>query len=303
MIASDDHKPSVSVIIPAHNPGPELDACLAALLVQDTDADMEIIVVDDGSNQAIDIDLGARQLQLLRLPRNRGRAVARNAGARVASGATLVFLDSDCVPASPGWLQAHVDTLATGAVAGSGPLFGEAPGFWDRYQRDASARRRIQHGDGNNHAGTSANLSVRADAFTQAGGFDEAYTGYGFEDRDLLLRLAPLGPIAWVDAPVRHMDTLCLATIRAKLVEAGGVPSMLFQTRHPEAYAQLGYARLDARLYPSLRPLAPLANSFARVAAWLGDAAITRGLMPYALGRYWVRATTALAFLVGTTRH
>lgn len=302
MSNSGSQHQSISVIIPACNPGQELDACLASLWTQGVDA--EIIVVDDGSSRPIDIDSESQQhrFQLLRLPHNLGRAAARNAGACAARGQVLLFLDSDCLPDSPQWLQTHADALVGDVVAASGPLLGDAPGFWDRYQREASARRRTQHADGKDYAGTTANLSVRADAFAQAGGFDEAYVGYGFEDRDLLLRLAALGRIAWIDAPVRHVDTLSLAAIRAKLTEAGGVPAILFQARHPAAYAQLGYARLDARLHPSLRSLAPLAGALASSAAWLGDAVITHGLMPYALGRHWVRVTTALAFLSGTTR-
>lgn len=302
MSASEVQRPSISVVVPAYNSGIGLGTCLASLYAQDASANAEVIVVDDGSTHPVEIDPGLQRLRLVRLPRNLGRAAARNAGARAAVGTVLVFVDSDCVPESTHWLRTHAEAIAAGTVAASGPLLGEAPGFWDRYQRDASARRRAQHAEGNCFAGTTANLSVRADAFAQAGGFDEAYTGYGFEDRDLLLRIAALGRIAWVDAPVRHMDTLRLATIRTKMIEAGGVPAMLFQARHPAAYAQLGYALLDARLHPLLRPLAPLASVLARGAAWLGDATINRGLMPYALGRHWVKATTALAFLAGTAR-
>ncbi len=304
MGASQRQRLSLAVVIPAYNPGPELVTCLASLQAQDAGTDAEIIIVDDGSTQPVEIDPGWQfpPIRVLRLPHNLGRAAARNAGAASASAALLLFLDGDCVPDSPHWMQAHVDGLAAGAVAASGPLHGGAPGFWDRYQREASARRRAQHAGGQEYAGTTANLSVRADAFAQAGGFDEAYAGYGFEDRDLLLRLSSLGRIAWVDAPVRHMDTLSLAAIRVKLTEAGGMPAKLFQARHPVAYSQLGYASLDSRLHPSLRLLSSLAGALACSAAWLGDALITRGLMPYALGRHWVRATTALAFLSGTAR-
>lgn len=302
MSVNQGQRQSVAVIIPAYNPGPPLEDCLASVCAQATHAQAEIIVVDDGSSPAVQIESFPSRARLLQLPCNFGRAAARNAGAAAASATLMVFLDSDCVPDSQNWLQAHVDALAGGAVAASGPLRGDGPGFWDRYQREASARRCAQHADGKAYAGTTANLSVRADAFAQAGGFDEAYAGYGFEDRDLLLRLASLGRIEWVDAPVRHMDVLSLSAIRVKLTEAGGMPAKLFQARHPVAYTELGYASLDARLHPSLRLLAPLAGALARGAAWLGDAVIARGLMPYALGRHWVRATSALAFLSGTSR-
>jgi len=295
-------RPSITVVIPACNPGPGLDACLASLCSQDADA--EIIVVDDGSTHPIDIDprLQRHRLRVLRLPRNTGRAAARNAGARAAVGTLLVFIDSDCVPESTRWLHAHAEAIAAGAVAATGPLRGEASGFWDHYQQQVSGRRAAQHARGSEYAGTTANMAVRADAFAQLGGFDEGYAGYGFEDRDLLLRLGRLGRIAWIAEPVRHLDALCLASIRAKFIEAGGTPARRFRERHPDAYRILGYDRIDANVHPQLRPLATLARPLSWGLAWLGDHAIAHRLMPYALGRLWVKATTALAFLIGTAR-
>jgi glycosyltransferase involved in cell wall biosynthesis len=299
----EDQRPSISVVIPAYNPGPGLDACLASLCAQDVRAGAEVIVVDDGSTHPVEIDPGLQRLRLLRLPRNLGRAAARNAGAHAACGDLLAFLDSDCVPDSSQWLQAHVDALTAGAIATTGPLTGGPSPFWDRYQRDVSSRRRSQHAAGDEYAGTTANLAVTRAAFMQIGGFDEAYSGYGFEDRDLLLRLMALGRIAWIDAAVLHLDVLRLAAIRDKFIEAGGAPAQRFHLHHPDAYAALGYARCDTRLHPVLRLLAVLAAPLSAALAHTGDWLIEHGAMPFALGRPWVKATTALAFMAGTRRN
>ncbi|MCS6910324.1 MAG: glycosyltransferase [Anaerolineae bacterium] len=86
----------VSVIIPTYNRAdllPEAIACAR----QQRYPDLEIIVVDDGSNdQTADVvrALGG-DIHFVRLERNRGVATARNIGVSVASGDVIAFLDSD----------------------------------------------------------------------------------------------------------------------------------------------------------------------------------------------------------------
>jgi glycosyltransferase involved in cell wall biosynthesis len=85
--------PSISVIIPALNPGPELAECLEPLR-RSSYPRFEVLVVDDGS--AVPVDPG-EPFRALRLAENRGPAGARNAGAEAASGEILLFIDTDVV--------------------------------------------------------------------------------------------------------------------------------------------------------------------------------------------------------------
>ncbi|HHN67729.1 MAG TPA: glycosyltransferase family 2 protein [Thermopetrobacter sp.] len=89
--------PLVSVIIPVFNrPALVANAIRSALGQQFTD--LEVIVVDDGSDPPLVLPRGLREearLRCLRLPRNGGAAQARNAGAREARGAWFAWLDSD----------------------------------------------------------------------------------------------------------------------------------------------------------------------------------------------------------------
>jgi glycosyltransferase involved in cell wall biosynthesis len=70
-------------------------------------AQVEVIVVDDGSTDdtanSLTRNFGSR-IYLLRLPSRRGVGAARNAGARLASGELLAFLDSDDL-----WLPGKLD--------------------------------------------------------------------------------------------------------------------------------------------------------------------------------------------------
>jgi glycosyltransferase involved in cell wall biosynthesis len=85
----------VSVIIPAHNAEAYIEETIRSALAQ-THADLEIIVVDDGSTDRTAERVRAFGDRLvLRVQPNAGVAAARNTGARLATGEWLAFLDAD----------------------------------------------------------------------------------------------------------------------------------------------------------------------------------------------------------------
>lgn len=87
----------LSVIIPAYNRATLVRRALASCLNQD-DSDFEVVVVDDGSSDGtaeVVESVGDPRIRLIRLPVNRGRCPARNAGMAAARGEWFVFLDSD----------------------------------------------------------------------------------------------------------------------------------------------------------------------------------------------------------------
>jgi len=89
----------VSVIIPAHNPGPLLRDTLASGLAQE-DADTEILVIDDGSTDGTP-DLLASYGSRIRVERfgegHGDGTFARNHGLAVCRGEAVKFLDHDDV--------------------------------------------------------------------------------------------------------------------------------------------------------------------------------------------------------------
>jgi glycosyltransferase involved in cell wall biosynthesis len=89
--------PPLSVIIPVHNREGGLWRAVRSVIVQGVD-DVEIIVVDDGSNPPVTIpsDLADdSRIRVLRHATNKGPAAGRNTGLRAATGEWLAFLDSD----------------------------------------------------------------------------------------------------------------------------------------------------------------------------------------------------------------
>jgi glycosyltransferase involved in cell wall biosynthesis len=102
---------SVSVVVITKDEAPRLALTLAAL-EHDARAhlEVEIVVVDDGSTDAttLVLDEASRNLPIRQVRHEvaRGRAAARNAGAKAASKDVLLFCDGDCL-LGPGTVAEH----------------------------------------------------------------------------------------------------------------------------------------------------------------------------------------------------
>lgn len=95
----------LSVIIPTYNGKGRIKHTLDALFSQDYPEEFEIVVVDDGSNDgtASFVQEYHEKIRVISQP-NQGPAVARNLGARRATGEIILFTDDDCIP-QPNWLR------------------------------------------------------------------------------------------------------------------------------------------------------------------------------------------------------
>jgi len=197
----------VSVIIPARDRVGLTARCLEAVRETTARVDLEVIVVDDGSQSPLGDRLQGMypELTIIRHETAKGFAAACNAGAEVARGYHLCFLNNDTVP-SEGWLDALVVELESDpavAVAGSrllfpngtvqhaGIVFGQ-DGFphhlYAGFAGDHPAVARSR----DLQAVTGACMLVRHGVFDEVAGFDTRYRN-GFEDVDLCLRLARRG--------------------------------------------------------------------------------------------------------------
>ena len=87
----------VAIVVPVRDRPHQLARCLTALA--STKAAAEVVVVDDGSENAEAVRAVADQheVRLLRHPRTRGPAAARNSGLIATSAALVAFVDSDVV--------------------------------------------------------------------------------------------------------------------------------------------------------------------------------------------------------------
>jgi peptidoglycan/xylan/chitin deacetylase (PgdA/CDA1 family)/glycosyltransferase involved in cell wall biosynthesis len=197
--------PRLSVVIPTYQRRDAVCAAVAALAEQRGAPPFEVIVVVDGST-----DGSAAALRALAVPfalcvieqPNSGAASARNAGAGVARGEILLFLDDD-MQADPALLAEHDASHHDGAdvVLGHLPLHPQSPrnllsvavGAWAEERR----RRLVVPGARLTlHDLLTGQLSLRRATFEELGGFDVSFTrdgSFGGEDLDLGHRLRRMG--------------------------------------------------------------------------------------------------------------
>ena len=178
-------RPEISVITPCHNAREFLAATVRSVADQ-AGLSVEHILVDDGSTdgsgEMID-DLAGRRhgIRGLRLARNGGASAARNAGADIASGRYLMFLDAD-------------DLLTPGTLAGLASALDQKDADlaicrWDRLRKTSAGWMAEEAEAAMPPADTVAALRSwiagcawvppccvlwRQEAFTAAGRWDEA---------------------------------------------------------------------------------------------------------------------------------
>src|SRR5271156_2222158 len=91
--------PLFSIIIPVYNDWIPLDPCLQSLTRQANAPPFEVIVVDDGSADAVPefIRTSSHSYPLTVIRQSHsGIPSARNHGIRASQGAVLLFIDADC---------------------------------------------------------------------------------------------------------------------------------------------------------------------------------------------------------------
>jgi len=213
--------PKVTVIIPCYNSkGMVRDAVESAL--SQSYKDLEIVVVDDGSDEETAGYLPAdSRIRLIRQA-HRGAAAARNRGTESARGEILAFLDCDdvwfpdkleaCVrellehPERSAVFHAYyTEDMRTGEVSRSRDDFIS----WKKPDRLLLSMNRQ-----NVHPSTAV---LRKACVEAVGGFDE--TIQICEDWDLWLRLAERFEAAYVDRPLAKVRLHGRNTILTRLGE------------------------------------------------------------------------------------
>jgi len=241
----------LSVVIPTFNKRALLERTLAALRQQELPGqEWEIVVVDDGSTDdtasllaALDGD-GDPQLQVVRPERNVGRAAARNLGGNAARGTWILFLDDDILP-PPGLLAAHLELLAPNPGLGTighavtDPGLIDAPHF---HYLDSRGVAKLGPGVAPARYFVTQNAAVPRQAFVAAGGFDERFAAYGFEDMELAFRLERDHGVTFhlLPSPIGcHVHHHSLRQYLEKKRECGTSSLPLIAALHPERIREM----------------------------------------------------------------
>jgi len=181
----------ISIIIPTFNRSYWLKECLSALCNDIKDAEIELIVIDDGSTDETHDFLNQfnhqPNIQFLLLNQERGGpARARNLGVQLAQGDIICFLDDDSIVQS-GWfneLESSFGTIDDKYVA--------VKGMVNAYQ-DSTLPKFLEENIHVSDSWATNNIVFRKKAFKEAGGFDEGFTFAAWEDLDLGFRLERMG--------------------------------------------------------------------------------------------------------------
>jgi glycosyltransferase involved in cell wall biosynthesis len=216
----------ISVIVTTYNREDALDAALRAL-AQQSDRDFEIVIADDGSrpDTARVIESWKTRLPVpLKHVRHEHREFRggeiRNRGIRASAGEICIFLDGDCLApadfitahrrlAEPGWFVTGNRILLSAELTAAVLARGVAAEKWTF---TALLRQRLGGGinrllptlrlplgplrkmNGESWQGAqTCNLAVARRDLDRIDGFDNAYTGWGLEDSDLVVRLLHAG--------------------------------------------------------------------------------------------------------------
>jgi GT2 family glycosyltransferase len=227
-----EHLPLVSVIIPTRDRADLLAQCVDGILSRTDYGNLEVLIVDNDSQETKTIALFNRlcnddsRVRILRFPGPFNYSALNNAAAHEAKGEILLLLNNDIDVIESGWLRelaSQANRLDVGAVGAKllyadggiqhgGIVLGPdgqahhvhryADGAEAGYRGQLAVTRTLS-------AVTGACIAMRRDVFFEVGGLDEVNLTIAFNDVDLCLRLGDHGyRVVWTPfATLFHLES------------------------------------------------------------------------------------------------
>ena len=252
-------KPVLSVLIPYFRDDPT--ALLKALLSQTVEqAGVEILIYDDGTGDA---DLNAKvcaavksahsPVHLMIAHGNKGRSAARNALQENARADWVLFLDADMRPVSNSFLSdytALIDAKVADVIFGGFTVQEEAETPDQELHRALSEVSDCLSLAARQAAGpqfvASSNLAVRK-AVLSAEGFDDGFTGWGWEDSEWAARVAKRFELMHADIPALHLGLESTETLLRRF-KTSGHNYVRFTEKHPDIAQTLSLYQISQKL-------------------------------------------------------
>lgn len=257
--------PRVSVLICTYDGARTLGETCAAVTQLDY-PDVEVIVVDDGSNDD-SAEIAERNGFRVISTDNRGLSSARNTARAAASGEIVAFIDDDAMP-DPQWLTYLVDTFArTDFVAVGGPNL-PVPGDGAVADAVAAAPGNPIHvlvGDREAEHIPGCNAAFRTEVLEEIGGFDPRFRTAG-DDVDVCWRLLDRGwRIGYSPAAVvwHHRRTTVGGYLRQQ--RGYGRAEALLERKWPARYSAGGHVTWRGRVYGEGAPRRPTGSMRLRI--------------------------------------
>ncbi|MBL8799612.1 MAG: glycosyltransferase family 2 protein [Planctomycetia bacterium] len=227
----------MSIVIPSHCRVDLLRRCLDSV-EKHAPGGTQVIVVDDGSRAgSVSRAASVFDVQVVRMPRQRGFCVAANTGLQVATAPVVELLNDD-TEVTDGWATAALEHFRDKRIAAVAPLVLNPPRPGETMPRIDSAGDRYFIGGvagkrGHGEALCAAYLSpcpvfgasassafYRREAVLRVGCFPERFGAY-FEDVDLAFRLQRVGYRAHFEpcSRVLHHGSASYGRPRRRLLE------------------------------------------------------------------------------------
>lgn len=174
----------IAVVIASRNRVALLRRALAALERQEAVANIEVIVVDDASEDGTEEMLrslqraGVAEVRSVRLDSRHGPAVARNVGWRSASSPLIAFTDDDCIPSSR-WAAEIASALEDADM-----VQGRTDPAPDQLHRMGPFSHTMSISTASGFYET-CNMGYRRELLEELDGFDEAFRHPYGEDADM----------------------------------------------------------------------------------------------------------------------
>lgn len=205
----ENSRPEISVIIPVFNNLNFTRQCITSLFTVRETVDFEVVVVDNGSTDGTAEYL--RQLpatvRTVSSAENRGFAKGCNAGARVARGKYLVFLNNDTV-VQPKWLSAMLECITNDSAVGlvgnlqifpdgnkvqqAGIVCGADQMVYSIYNNEVPADHPAVNKPREFQFVAGSCMLIEKKLFDRLGGFEENYLN-SCEDIDLCMKVREAG--------------------------------------------------------------------------------------------------------------
>jgi GT2 family glycosyltransferase len=211
--------PLVSVIIPTRNQPELLKKCLLGLREKTDYPALEILVVDNGSDDPAMEEIYSREgerICLLRDPGSFNFSAMNNRAAREANGEILLLLNNDVEPLDPDWLHEMVAHAVRHEIGAVGPMLlypngriqhagivlgiagpmrvgGVAGHPGKRMRPDMRVMGNLLRVTRDVSAVTGACLAVKKAIFREVGGLDEEMLPVAFNDVDFCIRVMKEG--------------------------------------------------------------------------------------------------------------
>ena len=187
----------ISIIIPAHNQEEYTMACIESIQVNTSD--YEIIIVDNGSDEKIDIGFYYSEMpvKMINNEENLGFPKAVNQGIEAAQGDIIVILNNDVI-VTPNWAEILQWHMGNG-MAMVGPVTNSISGpqqvLIDRYDDLDGLNKAAEANHEKNkgqlyfyHRLVFFCVAIKRAVIDKIGLLDEIYTPGNFEDDDYCMR-------------------------------------------------------------------------------------------------------------------